>query len=30
MNKEASQVVGFVMAYKLYIRIRIRKKTVEE
>jgi len=29
-NREASQVAGFVIACKLYIRMRIRKKEVKE
>jgi len=29
-NREAGMVLGFLIAYRLYIRIRIRKIAVEE
>jgi len=29
-NREASKVEGFVMVCKIYLRIRIRRSTVEE
>ena len=29
-NENTGKIMGFVIVYKLYIRIRIRKKTVKE